>query len=120
LYVAGSSCILVLMLRTIVSLALPRHVGRIAKTLAASHWRLRQRRGGMKTYTSTGVRAPWVTEQQTAPAKAKREYRAMPVGAVGSMLAATLALTASSLDEPVLVGGAEVAISLVGDVATSE
>ena len=26
-----------------------------------------------KTYTSTGVRPPWVSEQQTAPAKAKRE-----------------------------------------------
>jgi len=24
-------------------------------------------------YTSTGVRPPWVREQQTAPAKAKRE-----------------------------------------------
>jgi hypothetical protein len=65
-----------------------------------------------ETYTSTGVRAPWVTEQQTAPAKANREYRARPVGAVGSMWAATLAFAASSLAEPVLVGGAEVAISL--------
>ena len=26
-----------------------------------------------RTYTSTGVRPPWVREQQTAPAKAKRE-----------------------------------------------
>ena len=26
-----------------------------------------------ETYTSTGVRAPWVTEQQTAPAKANLE-----------------------------------------------
>lgn len=26
-----------------------------------------------QTYTSTGVKAPCVTEQQTAPAKAKRE-----------------------------------------------
>ena len=26
-----------------------------------------------KAYTSTGVKEPWVTEQQTAPAKAKRE-----------------------------------------------
>lgn len=26
-----------------------------------------------QTYTSTGVRPPWVTEQQTAPAKANRE-----------------------------------------------
>ena len=26
-----------------------------------------------KTYTSTGVRAPWVTEQQTAPANANLE-----------------------------------------------
>ena len=27
----------------------------------------------VETDTSTGVRPPWVTEQQTAPAKAKRE-----------------------------------------------
>jgi hypothetical protein len=32
---------------------------------------MRKSRG--KTYTSTGVRPPWVTEQHTAPAKAKRE-----------------------------------------------
>lgn len=32
------------------------------------------------TYTSTGVKAPWVTEQQTAPAKAKRAMRSRPWG----------------------------------------
>lgn len=39
----------------------------------ALHWR---RRTGAKesiAYTSTGVRPPWVTEQQTAPAKANLE-----------------------------------------------
>jgi hypothetical protein len=51
-------------------------------------------------------------EQQTAPAKAKREYRSRPVGP-GVAAAAMLAFAASSLDEPVPVGGAEVAISLV-------
>jgi len=51
-------------------------------------------------------------EQQTAPAKAKREYRSRPVGA-GVAAAPSLAFAASSFDEPVLVGGAEVAISLV-------
>ena len=59
------------------------------------------------------MRAPWVTEQQTAPAKAKREYRSMPVGAVGSILAAIEAFAASSLDEPVEVGGEEVAMMVV-------
>jgi hypothetical protein len=29
--------------------------------------------GGEDSYTSTGVRPPWVTEQQTAPAKANLE-----------------------------------------------
>jgi hypothetical protein len=29
--------------------------------------------GRTRTYTSTGVRPPWVTEQQTAPAKANLE-----------------------------------------------
>jgi hypothetical protein len=59
-----------------------------------------------------------VTEQQTAPAKANREYRARPVGADGSTAAATLALAASSFEEPVLVGGGAVDISLTCDVAT--
>lgn len=38
------------------------------------------------TYTSTGVRAPWVMEQQTAPARANLEYRAAPLtcGAAGA------------------------------------
>ena len=53
-----------------------------------------------------------MTEQQTAPAKANREYRARPVGAVGSA-AASLAFVASTLLEPVAVGGGEVAISLL-------
>lgn len=55
-----------------------------------------------------------MTEQQTAPAKAKREYRSIPVGA-GFTWAVRLAFAASSFDEPVLVGGAEVAISLLCD-----
>src|SRR5690242_10436149 len=66
--------------------------------------------GRRATYTSTGVRAPWVTEQQTAPAKAKREYRAAPVGASGAGRAASLALAASTLLEPVAVGGGAVDI----------
>jgi hypothetical protein len=37
----------------------------------------------------------------------------MPVGAVGSTLAASVAFAASSLFEPVLVGGGAVDISLV-------
>ena len=35
---------------------------------------------GGGTYTSTGVKAPWVMEQPRAPASAKREYRSMPSG----------------------------------------
>jgi hypothetical protein len=53
---------------------------------------------GPKTYTSTGVRAPWVTEQQTAPARAKREYRARPWGPWAAL---TFWTTASTLVEPV-------------------
>jgi hypothetical protein len=76
---------------------------------------------GGETYTSTGVRPPWVTEQQTAPAKANRAYRLAPVGAVGSMWAAMVfALTASSLLEPVAVGGGEVDISLIWAVEARE
>lgn len=46
------------------------------------------------TYTSTGVRAPWVTEQQTAPAKANLEYSWRPEswGAGAAAGASTLAL----------------------------
>ena len=33
------------------------------------------------TYTSTGVRPPCVSEQQTAPARANLEYKSNPVGA---------------------------------------
>lgn len=54
-----------------------------------------------------------MTEQQTAPAKANRAYRSIPVGAAGSTLAAMAAFAASSLDEPVAVGGAAVAIALI-------
>lgn len=64
------------------------------------------------TYTSTGVRPPWVTEQQTAPAKAKREYRATPDSFLGSAAASTFCLMLSSFDEPVDVGGA-VAVPLI-------
>ena len=60
-----------------------------------------------------------MTEQQTAPAKANREYRARPVGAVGSA-AASLAFAASTLLEPVAVGGGEVAISLVWTIEAKE
>jgi hypothetical protein len=44
----------------------------------------------------------------------------MPVGAVGSTLAAMVAFAASSFDEPVPVGGAEVAISLGGEMERRE
>lgn len=37
---------------------------------------------GGSTDTSTGVKAPCVTEQPRAPARAKREYRSMPSGAL--------------------------------------
>jgi hypothetical protein len=56
--------------------------------------------GQGETYTSTGVRAPWVMEQPKAPARAKREYRSMPVSFLGSA-ALTFWTTASSLVEPV-------------------
>jgi hypothetical protein len=55
-------------------------------------------------------------EQQRAPAIAKREYRARPVGAVGSTWAASWALAASTLLEPVAVGGGAVDIvAVMGD-----
>lgn len=53
-----------------------------------------------KTYTSTGVRPPWVTEQQTAPARANREYKATPESWAGSA-ALTFWTMASTLAEPV-------------------
>lgn len=37
------------------------------------------------TYTSRGVAAPWVTAQQTAPAKANREYRLTGLSGVASL-----------------------------------
>jgi hypothetical protein len=63
------------------------------------------------TYTSTGVKAPWVTAQQTAPAKANLEYRSRPCGLLGSA-AAAVALMASSLTEPVDEGGTPADMSL--------
>ncbi len=64
------------------------------------------------TYTSTGVRAPWVTEQQTAPANAKREYRATPESLLGAA-ASTFCLTASSLTLPVEAGGCDAVPDIV-------
>jgi len=63
----------------------------------------------VKTYTSTGVRPPWVTEQQTAPAKANLEYRARPLNFSG-VLAATFWTRASTLVEPVEVGAEAIAM----------
>jgi hypothetical protein len=53
---------------------------------------------GIGTYTSTGVRPPWVTEQQTAPAKANLEYRANPVSGSG-----VLAAPASTFDAAIVL-----------------
>lgn len=95
-----------------VSLAFWRHfryLAAVAKTCAMQPLRYPMPLGGGTTYTSTGVRAPWVTEQQTAPAKAKREYRSRPVGAAG-WADKSLAFAASILPEPVAVGGGEVAM----------
>lgn len=77
-------------------------------------------------YTSTGVRPPWVTAQQTAPAKAcdlsarrfsRRDsaltnllYSATPESFCGS-LAAAFWITASSLVEPVDLGGSVAAMA---------
>ena len=60
-------------------------------------------------YTSTGVRPPWVTEQQTAPARANREYNWKPLSLAGD---AALAFwtTASSFVEPVEEGGGDAAM----------
>jgi hypothetical protein len=49
-----------------------------------------------------GVRAPCVTEQQTAPAKANLEYSAMPLSFSG-VLARAVWTTASTFVEPVVV-----------------
>ena len=68
---------------------------------ARSHW------GCPYTYTSTGVRAPWVTEQQTAPASANLEYSARPESFSG-VLALAVWKTASSFVEPVDDGGAAI------------
>ncbi len=58
-----------------------------------------------KTYTSTGVRAPCVTEQHTAPAKANLEYNATPLSFSGVFDRAVWT-TASTFVEPVEVGDA--------------
>lgn len=58
-----------------------------------------------EAYTSTGVSAPWVTEQQTAPARAKREYRATPESFFGCKAASVFCFTASSFTLPVDDGG---------------
>lgn len=63
-----------------------------------------------KTYTSTGVRPPWVTEQQIAPASANLEYSANPLSFSG-VSAFVRCTIASSLVEPVDVGGGDEAIA---------
>ena len=60
--------------------------------------------GKSQTYTSIGVRAPCVTEQQTAPAKANLEYSAIPLSFSG-VLERAVWTTASTLVEPVEVDG---------------
>jgi hypothetical protein len=60
--------------------------------------------GKYLTYTSTGVRAPCVTEQHTAPAKANLEYSAMPLSFSG-VLDRAVWTTASTFVEPVVVDG---------------
>ena len=72
---------------------------------ARSHW------GCPYTYTSTGVRAPWVTEQQTAPASANLEYSAIPESFSG-VLALAVWTTASSFVEPVDDDGAAITKAL--------
>lgn len=66
------------------------------------------------TYTSTGVRAPWVTEQQTAPARANLEYRATPESFSG-VLAFVVWTMASSFPEPVEDGVADMEMSIIRD-----
>jgi len=65
--------------------------------------------GKIETYTSTGVRAPWVTEQQIAPATANLEYRAKPSFFSG-VLALMVWTTASTFVEPVLVAEPDIVI----------
>jgi hypothetical protein len=62
--------------------------------------------GVKTTYTSTGVRAPWVTEQQIAPARANLEYNWIPLSFSG-VLATAFGTTASTLAEPVEVLAAD-------------
>jgi hypothetical protein len=94
-----------------VSLAFCRHVGHMSRR--DGPFASTEGVESFETYTSTGVRAPWVIEQQTAPAKANREYRSKPVGPAGFSFAPMAAFAASTLDEPVPVGGADVAIMTV-------
>lgn len=77
----------------------------VANALSARAREGYARAGRDDSYTSTGVRPPWVTEQQTAPAKANLEYRARPLSFWGAA-ALTFSLMASTLVEPVEVGGA--------------
>lgn len=70
-----------------------------------------RKRAKHSTYTSTGVRAPWVMEQPKAPAMAKREYRSMPLRVgVGGTAAAAFSMAALTLGEPVEGGAAAAAI----------
>ncbi len=64
------------------------------------------------TYTSTGVRPPWVTEQQTAPASANLEYNARPLSFSG-VCALVFWTMASSFVDPVDEGGADAAMVIV-------
>ena len=56
----------------VLSRSAPRCWGQVSAMRKSGREREFERRRD-KTYTSTGVRAPWVTEQQTAPAKANLE-----------------------------------------------
>lgn len=58
----------------------------------------------MELYTSTGVNAPWVMEQPSAPATAKREYRSKPWGffCTGSWAAAAAAGESAAIVKVVL------------------
>ncbi len=62
------------------------------------------------TYTSTGVRPPWVTEQQIAPANANLEYSARPLSFSG-VFAEAFWTRPSSFVDPVDEGGVDAAIS---------
>lgn len=96
----GSSWILVLTLQ--VSLASQAQKIRIEKSD-----KKKKTDNLAETYTSTGVRPPWVTEQQIAPARANLEYNATPLSFSGA-LARTFCTTSSTLTAP--VDGAAVAI----------